>query len=294
MDIDIYQRAACQTDQTDFGEDVKSELFHLLGIVDETGSLVTEYKKYLVDGDYYRIYKERLSEELGDILWYVVNFASKVDLNLSSILESNLIKTRARWSPIDDAQKLELFDEEFPLAQRLPRVFEIKLVTESIAPGEEKVRMYLDGEEVGDPLTDNAYHNDGYRFHDVFHWAYVVHLGWSPVIRKLLGCKRKDNPKIDEVEDGARARIIEEAISALVFNGAEDYGFFEGGGAVDNRILRDVKSLTEHLEVRKRTLAQWERAILSGFKVWREINKNGKGIIRGNIETHSFEYHPLV
>lgn len=290
MDIDIYQRAACLTDQTEFGTDVKSELFHLLGIVDETGSLVTEYKKYLVDGDYYRIYKERLSEELGDILWYVANFASKADLNLSGVLENNLKKTRARWAPIDASHKLELFDDNFPASQRLPRIFEIKLISEPVSLREEKVRMYLDGKEIGDPLTDNAYHNDGYRFHDVFHWAYIVHLGWSPVIRKLLGCKRKDNPKIDEVEDGARARIIEEAISALVFTVAEDYAFFEGGSTIDNRILRDIKSLTERLEVCKRTPAQWERAILSGFKVWRVINKTGKGLIRGNVETQSFDY----
>lgn len=293
MDIDVYQRAACQTDQTDFGDDVKSELFHLLGIVDETGSLVTEYKKYLVDGDYYRIYKERLSEELGDILWYVANFASKVDLNLSTALENNLRKTRARWSPIDTSQKLEFFDEKFPPEQQLPRSFEIKLLTEIASPGQEKVRMYLNGKEVGDPLTDNAYHNDGYRFHDVFHWAYVAHLGWSPVIRKLLSCKRKDDTKIDEVEDGARARIIEEAISALVFNAAEDYAFFEGGSTVDNRILRDIKSLTEHLEVCKRTPAQWERAILSGFKVWREVNKAGNGLIHGDVEKQVFNYSPI-
>lgn len=293
MDIDVYQRAACQTDQTDFGEDVKAEIFHLLGIVDETGSLVTEYKKYLVDGDYYRIYKDRLAEELGDIMWYIANFADEANLNLSRVLENNLQKIRARYPTAEDGKKLELFDEGFPVTQQLPRKFEIKLITEKGSQGQEKVRMYLDGTEVGDPLTDNAYHNDGYRFHDVFHWAYVVYLGWSPVIRKLLIRKRKNDEKMDEVEDGARARIIEEAISALVFNSAEDYGFFEGGGAVDNRVLRDIKSLTEHLEVRKRTPAQWEKAILAGFNVWREINKNGKGVILGDVESQSFEYRPI-
>ena len=49
----------------------------------------------------------------------------------------------------------------------------------------------MSGEKIGDELTDNAYKDDGYRFHDVFHSAYVAILGWSPVIRKLLKRKRK-------------------------------------------------------------------------------------------------------
>jgi len=75
----------------------------------------------------------------------------------------------------------------------------------------------MSGEKIGDELTDNAYKDDGYRFHDVFHSAYVAILGWSPVIRKLLKRKRKRKPRVDEVEDGGRAGVIDEAISAIVF-----------------------------------------------------------------------------
>jgi hypothetical protein len=50
-------------------------------------------------------------------------------------------------------------------------------------------RLY--GLNVGDPLTDNSHRPDGYRFHDVFHMSYAVHLGWSPVLRALLKLKRK-------------------------------------------------------------------------------------------------------
>ena len=46
---------------------------------------------------------------------------------------------------------------------------------------------------------------DGYRYHDIFHIANAVFLGWSPVVRALLRCKRKSQPHIDENEDGARA-----------------------------------------------------------------------------------------
>ncbi len=66
------------------------------------------------------------------------------------------------------------------------------------------------GVYVGDRLTDNAIEPDDYRFHDVFHYAYVAVLGWSPVIRALLRRKRKSDPKLDDAEDGARAILIEE------------------------------------------------------------------------------------
>ena len=40
--------------------------------------------------------------------------------------------------------------------------------------------------------------------------------------------KRKSDPKVDEVEDGGRAIVIEEGISAMVFSYAERRNFLEG------------------------------------------------------------------
>lgn len=37
-----------------------------------------------------------------------------------------------------------------------------------------KMRAHVNGEQVGDDLTDNADDPDGYRFHDVFHLGYVA------------------------------------------------------------------------------------------------------------------------
>ncbi|MEY8789853.1 hypothetical protein AB9K27_16585 [Klebsiella quasipneumoniae] len=47
------------------------------------------------------------------------------------------------------------------------------------------------GVNIGDRLTDNKKDKDDYRFHDVFHICYAVHLGWSPVLRALLHLKRE-------------------------------------------------------------------------------------------------------
>ena len=78
----------------------------------------------------------------------------------------------------------------------------------------------IDGAPAGDELQDNAYVEDGYRFHDIFHVAHAAKLGWSPVLRgKLLNPKRKRSvdPIVDEVEDGGRAIVIDEAIVAYVW-----------------------------------------------------------------------------
>jgi hypothetical protein len=37
--------------------------------------------------------------------------------------------------------------------------------------------------------------------------------------------------------------------------------------------------MTSHLEVAKCTLGDWENAILTGYKVWREVEKNKKGTV---------------
>src|SRR6266850_1396407 len=87
MDIDRYQKEALRTDRVP-----------MLGLAGETGQLLSEYKKHLRDGEAHRLFKDRVSEELGDLLWYVANVASKFDLTLDEIAATNLTKVKARWA----------------------------------------------------------------------------------------------------------------------------------------------------------------------------------------------------
>src|SRR5690606_16455702 len=97
------------------------------------------------------------------------------------------------------------------------------------------------GEAIGDPLTDNNYEDDGYRFHDIFHFGYLANLGWSPVLRKLLNKKRKSNSLIDENEDGARAQIIEELISLLIYSDSKDSNLLKYSKNIDTGLLKLVQ-----------------------------------------------------
>ncbi len=163
--------------------------------------------------------------------------------------------------------------------------------TEVMVEGRVKMRLLKDGKPVGNELTDNAYDpDDGYRFHDVFHCAYAAVLGWSPVIRKLHGRKRKSNATVDEVEDGARAAAIEEGLSAMVFEYARLHNFLDGVAALDYSLLRTVKEVTSQLEVSKCGLGSWEKAILQGFEVWRELKRHSGGRVLVDLNAQRISY----
>ena len=293
MNFHEYQQQALKTDQvpTRRGDGV---IIPLLGLVGEAGSLLTEYKKYLRDGDAHKLFKEGVAEELGDLLWYVANVASKFDLDLEEIASYNLKKCRDRWggrSSVQTDTKTTgyIFDSDFPEHERLPRQFAIE-ITEVSQDNSVKMKAFINGKQIGNDLTDNSYSKDGYRFHDVFHLSYAAVLGWSPVIRSLLKCKRKSNTLIDEVEDGGRAIAIEEGLSALLFSYAKDHKFLKGISTVDYQILKTIKNMTSHLEVARCSLGDWEKTILMGYEVWRQVEKNGGGTVVIDIDACAITY----
>lgn len=284
MQLDFYQQEALRTDQT--GRDGNGVVVPMLGLAGEAGQLLSEYKKLLRDGNTHVCFKDRVREELGDLLWYIANVASKFDLRLGEVAEANLAKVRARWA---HATVPPSFDAPVPEHERLPRSFCVTL-TSMEREGRQHVRASIGAAGFGDVLTDNAYSPDGYRFHDVFHLAYAAVLRWSPITRALLRRKRKSKPELDEVEDGGRAAAIEEGITALVFEYARRHQMLRGVKALDYELLRTVKRMTSHLEVKHCTTGEWERAILQGFAVWRSVVKNGGGRVAVDLDARRIWY----
>jgi hypothetical protein len=152
--------------------------------------------------------------------------------------------------------------------------------------------MYVEGEQLGDGLTDNRYVPDDYRYHDIFHLTYMATLSWSPTIRRLLKRKRKSNADVDEVEDGARTAILEECIAALAFSQAERENFFRGVPTMRYEILRAIKAMTNHLEVGAKTEGDWQRAILRGFEVWNQIRDQNGGRVRLDLVNQTIDLLP--
>jgi NTP pyrophosphatase (non-canonical NTP hydrolase) len=291
MDLNTFQRQAQVTDRvpstekaTYAGNDL---VVPLLGLAGETGELLSEYKKHIRDGDSHLLFKERVSEELGDLLWYIANVAEKFDLKLDDIAQQNLKKANDRWGLQETGSVI--FDAMFEAHEQLPRSFEVEL-SEVIVNERTMIQMRVNGEKIGDDLTDNADDPDGYRFHDVFHLAYVAVLGWSPVIRKLMKRKRKSAPKIDEVQDGGRAQVLDEGVAALVFDYAKEHNWLKGVNDLDYKLLRTIKGFTSLLEVRERSIGEWQRAILLGFDVWRQVLQASGGRILVDQDAKSLTF----
>lgn len=294
MDLREYQQRALQTDQVT-GDTERAIIIPLLGLAGEAGTLLSEYKKHLRDGEAHRLHKERVGEELGDLLWYLSNVASKYGLDLDAVAEANLAKAHGRWTLRGragaDLGPPRIYDAGFPEHERFPRQFDVEL--SEIREGDAvKVRTVIGGKQVGDPLTDNAYRDDGYRFHDVFHLAHAAVLGWSPVSRWLLKRKRKSDPVVDEVEDGGRARVIEEGLAAIVFAYAQNHAFLEGVTTIDEALLRVIKNVTSPLEVAQCSAGEWESAILQGYDAWRQVVAQGGGRLLIDLDARSISFSP--
>ncbi|MFP2897875.1 nucleoside triphosphate pyrophosphohydrolase family protein [Corallococcus sp. 4LFB] len=295
MDLREYQRRAQETDRNPSNTE-EGLIVPLLGLAGEVGTLLSDYKKKLRDRDTYRLFKENVAEELGDILWYVANVATKFGLEIDEIARLNLKKTRERFLREDISECTNpylLFDEGAPPEEQFPRQFSVEF-TQQMQGKTAAVFLKWNGHIIGNRLTDNAYADDGYRFHDVFHLSYAAILGWSPVMRKLMGRKRRSQPKVDEVEDGGRSTVIEEGISAYVFSYAADHDFLQNSQTLDYELLRTIKKLTANLEIRERSTAQWEQAILTGYHVWHEMRSHEGGTVHVDMIKRTLTFSPTT
>ena len=64
-----------------------------MGLTSEAGEVAGKVKKWVRDGT---LNQDDLIAELGDVLWYVAQFASTLDIYLSDIAEDNVIKLKDR------------------------------------------------------------------------------------------------------------------------------------------------------------------------------------------------------
>ena len=348
-----YRRAAARTDQLAGRHDHVALL--AAGLFGECGSVLAELKKVERETGAYPLDRNRLTEEVGDLLWYFARLVSQLDssevqnfdgsqdsaLRLTSgdamaqalslggavggllaklgdggstdisayqlqliwraidgvasaagveVLEAaqrNLKKIESRWPTTREF--IPLFDDGLDEVEQLPRKLGVEF-REIDRDGSRVVLLRCNGLNLGDRLTDNIQHPDFYRFHDVFHLAHAAYLGWSPVLRALLKCKRKGSPSLDVNQDGARAQIIEEAVSAIIFSKAKEACFYEGIDNVDYDLLKTIGGLVRGFEVQAAPLWQWEVAILNGYRVFRGLRANRRGIVTMDLINRNLSY----
>ncbi|MBT2970512.1 MAG: nucleoside triphosphate pyrophosphohydrolase family protein [Candidatus Thiodiazotropha sp. (ex Ctena orbiculata)] len=296
MYVDEYQAEATETMQFKKTSDEALSIV-MLGLNGEVGSLSTEYKKKIRDGDKHTLFKEKLIEELDDIIWYLTSIATIEDIPLSQILKYNLKKTKDRWADLHETAQLplegEFYDDEYDEQEQLPREFVTEFKESTDRNGKHCIKITVNGETFGNTIRDNNYEDDYYRYHDLFHFSYATCLGWSPTARGLMHKKRRSNEQVNEIEDGGRAIVIDEAISALVFEHARNHKFYEGVTTLDEQLLQTIRLLTRHLEVKQATPKEWEKAILTGFNIWRTMHKEKSGRVICNLHEKTMYFEKL-
>lgn len=210
------------------------------------------------------------------------------NMTFADVVRRNISKTRGAFVE-PDIQDLPTFDADFDTEERLPTEFKIRISQSKVG------RSYLqwNGVFIGDPLTDNIADPDGYRFHDVFHFAYASILHWSPVFRALIKQKRKSRGRFDEEQDSGRAIVVEEGLTAWIFMRAKELNYFAGQEKVSFDILKTIEEFTSGYEVSLCPLKQWERAILQGYAVFRQLRDQQGGWVIGSRDTRTIYFEPL-
>ena len=229
---------------------------------------------------------EQLLLAFADVFLQVVQTAR---VSFAQIIRGNIDKAQGRFLEPEFA-KLPAFDSDFPEEERIPGKFKIKFTQRKSG----QCYLQWNGVFIGDPLTDNILDADGYRFHDVFHMAHAAILHWSPTFRALIKQKRKSDPQYDEAQDGGRAIVIEEGLTAWIFSRAKSLNFFEGQDSLSFDLLKTVQGFVRGYEVESCPLRLWERAILQGYEVFRKLLANNGGIVVGARGTRTITYLPIV
>jgi NTP pyrophosphatase (non-canonical NTP hydrolase) len=292
VELSEFARRAAETDRAlDQDDGLRIALY---GVAGEAGSVVSEAKKWFREGGPPTGLASRVKEELGDLLWYLAAVANRLELDLDDIATMNLQKTAETWtevlSPSPD------FDSAFPLDERLPRQMAVRFVEDPSGPfpvvrmeplGElaERVERRRAEKGLGDPLNDNAFVDDGYRFHDVIHLAHAAALGWSPVLRAIMGAKRKEGDgERDRVEDGARAIAVEEGLAAFVFNYLEPDDFQASPTDLSWDLIKHVRRSVRGLEVADLPPVAWRHAYAQAFAVFRRLRETRGGEVRVDLD----------
>jgi NTP pyrophosphatase (non-canonical NTP hydrolase) len=258
----------------------------LLELAGEAGDVA---KRFI--GSAYRNNVDALRGDLIKLLRPLGRAAAAAEVSLDEAGRRNMAKTQDRW-PTE--QKFPaLFDEGLHIDEQLPRLLRVE-VYEREVNGTRFVFQKSGGILLGDRLTDNHLPEDDYRFHDVFHLAYAAVLGWSPTIRALLKIKRKSLREIDENEDGARANLIEEGLAAWIFETAKRHQFFANTPQLGLDLLKGVKNFVRGYEAEQLPMWLWERAILQGYAVFRELRLHRAAIVTADLTKRqlSFERWP--
>ena len=96
MELNHYQRESRKTAL--YPEVGSNAIYPTLGLVGEAGEVADKVKKILRDkkGLFDKESKDAIKFELGDVLWYLSQICTALDIDLKDVASSNLTKLLSR------------------------------------------------------------------------------------------------------------------------------------------------------------------------------------------------------
>jgi NTP pyrophosphatase (non-canonical NTP hydrolase) len=97
VNFDEYQKRALTT-ASSTGNEFKDIMHWILGVSGESGEIAEKAKKIIRDkkGAISEADKAELSNEIGDVLWYLAVLAHELGIPLEDIASNNLAKLKSR------------------------------------------------------------------------------------------------------------------------------------------------------------------------------------------------------
>ena len=100
MDFNAYQRESRMTAvygaAPRIADDGLDLIYVLLKLAGESGECAEVMGKFLRDGTDYEELRERLRKELGDVLWYLAQACTELDISMNVVAHDNLNKLKGR------------------------------------------------------------------------------------------------------------------------------------------------------------------------------------------------------
>ena len=97
MTFDEYQKRAQETAIAN-PDPLMDKTIWAMGVAGEAGEVIEKWKKIVAyhEGIISEEDRKELGKELGDVVWYIAQFAQSLDLSLDEIMQQNLAKLADR------------------------------------------------------------------------------------------------------------------------------------------------------------------------------------------------------
>lgn len=96
MEFEEYQKKSRET--AIYPNKGKNFVYPVLGLLGEAGEVAEKIKKLIRDkeGKIDDEFREKIKKELGDVLWYIAQLCTELNISLDDVAKSNLEKLFSR------------------------------------------------------------------------------------------------------------------------------------------------------------------------------------------------------